>query len=142
MVENQAIIIEQLGDDALVELERTAPCGICGQTRGCGNVVWGRLAGHNDGRMLALNPIQAPQGSHVIIGIEDGVIVRTTAWLYGLPLLGLLFGTAITESLWQHQGLVLLGALLGLSGGFLILKWCVNHAYISYKKAMVLRYTS
>ena len=49
MIEEQAIVIKTSKDRVTLEVVRTKPCGLCGQVRGCGNSIWGKIFSHRPG---------------------------------------------------------------------------------------------
>ena len=65
MIEQRAVILSlqsepsQTQTIATLEIERITACGLCGQTRGCGNSIWGKLFGHQTAAFKAQNRINA-----------------------------------------------------------------------------------
>ena len=45
MIKENAIVVSIDKDVASLEIVRNKPCGLCGQSRGCGISIWGRLFG-------------------------------------------------------------------------------------------------
>ena len=75
MIEERAIILslESQADQsstATLEVVRKTACGLCGQTRGCGNSIWGKLLNHKSVNFTAQNNINAKVGDSVIVGID------------------------------------------------------------------------
>ncbi len=124
MIEEYAVITGRVDALATLELERRTACGICGQKRGCGNATWGKLLGHNTHAFTAENRINANVGDSVVIGIDERVILSSVFYLYVVPLIGLTLGTMLAELLFHNQLYVILGAILGLTLGFL---WVKGH---------------
>ena len=147
MIEEQAVIIaiENLADKklsiateqyyqfhhqpiiAVLELMRHTPCGICGQTRGCGNSLWGKIFLHKSRTFKASNAINAKVGDSVIVGIDEQFILKNALLLYALPLAmmmtSLLLSTTIdTNSQSQKDLYAVIGAVIGLVLGFIWLK--------------------
>ena len=63
---------------ATLEIVRQTACGLCGQTRGCGNSLWGKLFGHKSANFKAQNQINAKVGDHVIVGIDESALMKRT----------------------------------------------------------------
>ncbi len=122
MIEERAVITEKSDSKVIFEVERTKPCGICGQTRGCGNATWGKLLGHQQHAVKADNPINANVGDHVIVGVEEKVILNAAMYLYVLPLLGLFLGASSMQLIFKQEGFVIFGAVIGLISGFMLVK--------------------
>ncbi|MGB4812613.1 MAG: SoxR reducing system RseC family protein [Methylophilaceae bacterium] len=145
MLEEFAIVTHCQGNEATLEIERRTACGLCGQKRGCGNATWGKLLKHDSHQFTANNAVHAKVGDSVIVGIDEGTVLSTTLYLYGLPLLGLIVGTVLADIFFKNQLYVILGAILGLLLGFLWIKGhLIGHdqSGIAYQKkyqAVILR---
>lgn len=124
MLEEYAIVTARQGNKATLEIERRTACGLCGQKRGCGNATWGKLLGHSSHGFTAENTINAQVGDSVVVGIDESAVIRSTFYLYALPLLGLIIGTILADALFNNQLYVMSGAMLGLALGFL---WVKGH---------------
>lgn len=129
MIEEHAVVISipdkqvsQLTPRALVTLERRVACGICGQTRGCGNATWGALLGHRTNTFVVENTVNAKVGDNVVIGVDEHALLSSIAYMYLLPLLGLVLGALISNAIATHEAYVFLGAMLGLVLTFLAVK--------------------
>ena len=70
MVEEQAVVVDIDNEDAMLEVIRRTPCSLCGQTRGCGVSLWGKLFRHRPHIFKAANQVKARVGDLVIVGIE------------------------------------------------------------------------
>lgn len=128
MVEEQAIVISTDLDRASLEIIRNKPCGLCGQTRGCGLSFWGKLFAHRANTFKANNSIQAKAGDVVVVGIEESALLFSSIAVYGIPLILLLFGALLGNVLANATHVdtsTALGAALGLLIGFV---WVRAHA--------------
>ena len=124
MIEEQALVVGIDADDALLEVVRRSPCGLCGQTRGCGVSVFGKLLGHRNNVFKALNSLNAHIGDHVVVGVDEKALLASSLTVYGIPLAFLLAGAFVGTLLAPAGGDVwpLIGAGLGLALGLLWLK--------------------
>jgi sigma-E factor negative regulatory protein RseC len=128
MVEEQAIVISTDLDQASLEIIRSKPCGLCGQTRGCGLSFWGKLFAHRANTFEANNSIQAKAGDLVVVGIEESALLFSSIAVYGIPLILLLSGALLGNVLANPTHIDIttaLGAALGLLLGFV---WVRVHA--------------
>lgn len=148
MLEEYAIVTACQGKQATLEIERRTACGLCGQKRGCGNAAWGKLLGHDSHAFSADNPINAQVGNSVVVGINESAVLSTSFYLYGVPLLSLIAGTVLANSVFTNQLIVMLGAIVGLTLGFL---WVKGHligrnqsglAYQKHYQAVILRFAN
>ena len=149
MIEERAVILSlqsepsQTQTTATLEIERKTACGLCGQTRGCGNSIWGRLFGHQTTAFKAQNRINAKVGDSVIVGINEKALLKSAWLLYILPLVTLFIGAILASQLRQTDGITILGAAIGLVLGLLWVKGhTMSNSYFSLQKPVILRLAS
>lgn len=133
MLEELATVValEQVQNQEYAQLEvvRKNPCALCGKTRGCGVSLWGKLFKHGQKPLRLKNSIQAKVGDDVVIAIEEQAFLKSTLYLYGVPLLAMLLG-ALLATYWVSNGqqdantdaYTLSGAVAGLLLGYIWLK--------------------
>ena len=152
MIEERAVILslEQLlqnqsndsqsGSIATLEIERKTACGLCGQTRGCGNSIWGKLFGHPTTAFKAQNRINAKVGESVIVGINEKAMLKSAVLLYVLPLATLFIGALLAAYIWHSDGKTMLGAAIGLALGLFWVKGHImSNRYFSLQQPVILR---
>lgn len=129
MIEERAVVVGLDGDQVLLEIVRNKPCGLCGQTRGCGVSLWGRLLGHRNNVFHADNRINARVGDSVVVGVDEKALLASSLAVYGVPLLALLAGAALggvmTPVALAADIRSVAGAVTGLVLGLL---WLKGHA--------------
>jgi sigma-E factor negative regulatory protein RseC len=126
MIEENAIVIEQVGAQVRLEVVRRSACGICGQRRGCGNATWGKMLGHHEASLKVDNLIDAKVGDYVVVGIEEKAFLNATFLLYVVPLVALFFGAGLAQYFLKQDGYVILAAILSLIVGFYLVKKLTN----------------
>lgn len=124
MVEVYARVVRLQGDVAWVRVESPVSCGACGG-KGCGVSLYARLLHRREPEYAVSNPILAQPGERVVIGIEQGSVLRAAVSAYLVPL-ALLVAGAVTGSLFGEGGAVLAGAA-GLLIGLMSMKWLPSH---------------
>lgn len=154
MIEERAVVVSldivslnNLSSDAksdsvaTLEIERKTACGLCGQTRGCGNSIWGKLFAHQSTAFKAQNRINAKVGDSVIVGINEKALVKSALLLYILPLATLLIGAILATQLFADtNGNAMLGALVGLVLGFVWVKGhTMSSSYFKLQQPVILR---
>ena len=151
MIEERAVILslENQSDDskshsvATLEIERKTACGLCGQTRGCGNSIWGKLFAHQSSAFKAQNRINAKVGDSVIVGINEKALVKSALLLYILPLATMLIGAILTSHFRQTDASAMLGAVIGLALGLLWVKGhTMSSSYFRLQQPVILRLAS
>ena len=103
MIEEQAIVIKASKEHVTLEVVRSKPCGLCGQVRGCGNSIWGKIFSHQSGLIETRNNLNAKLGDVVILGIDETLMLKGSLMLYGVPLLLMFLGMAIANSFVTHM---------------------------------------
>lgn len=144
MIEERAVILSLDSmsgiPSATLEIERKSACGLCGQTRGCGNSIWGKLFAHKSTAFKAQNHINAKVGQSVIVGINESALLKSALLLYILPLITLFFGAILATKINPGDASAMIGAAVGLVLG---LVWVKGHTmssrYFSLQQPVILR---
>jgi len=151
MIEERAVILSLVSEPpvaessaahstATLEIERKIACGLCGQTRGCGNSILGKLFAHQSTAFKAQNLINAKVGDSVIVGINEKALLKSALLIYILPLASMLIGAILATQIHNTNGYAMLGALVGLVLGFV---WVKGHAmsssYFKLQQPVILR---
>lgn len=148
MIEERAVILSLdnlLGDDfsdstATLEIERKTACGLCGQTRGCGNSIWGKLFAHQSTAFKAQNRINAKVGDSVVVGINETALLKSALLLYIVPLVSLFIGAILAAQFKQSDASEMIGAALGLLLGMLWVKGhSMSNGYFKLQQPVILR---
>lgn len=119
MIENTATVVRTEGDLAWVRAESPSSCGACAG-KGCGSSTFARMLHPREPEYPVMNPISAEAGETVVVGLEDGALLRAAVSGYLVPLLLLLLG-ALLGGLWGEAQAVA-GAAAGLVAAVLWLK--------------------
>lgn len=95
-------------------------CPTCAQGRGCAGGVLGRLANRKTRRVHVGNPqgIAVQPGDWVRIGLDESALVKGAMLVYLLPLVAMLLAAALLHAAGAGEGVITVGALLALVGGF------------------------
>ena len=142
MIEERAVILslDNVTRNATLEIERQNACGLCGQTRGCGNSIWGKLFAHQSNAFKAQNRINAKVGDSVIVGINEQALLKSAVLLYIMPLVTLFIGAILMQQIFKTNAYAMLCALLGLVLGLL---WVKGHTmssrYFKLQQPVILR---
>ncbi len=146
MIEERAVILSLESEasaadsTATLEIERKIACGLCGQTRGCGNSIWGKLFAHQSTAFKAQNCINAKVGDSVIVGINEKAFLKSALLLYILPLATMLIGAILATQIHDTNSYAMLGALVGLVLGFVWVKGhTMSSSYFKLQQPVILR---
>ena len=123
MMETRAIVISLDGDEALVAAKHSG-CGQCDSSKGCGSGKMAQLLCSRPRKFRVRNEVNARVGEEIQVFVADGVLLRSAAILYLLPLTLLLTGGLLGLSLatdeTSRDGYSAAGALIGLVAGFFL----------------------
>jgi sigma-E factor negative regulatory protein RseC len=123
-----------------LEIERKNACGLCGQTRGCGNSIWGKLFAHQSTAFKAQNHINAKVGQSVVVGINETALLKSALLLYILPLVTLFLGAILATKLNPSDASAMVGAIVGLVLGLIWVKGhTMSNSYFSLQQPVILR---
>lgn len=125
MIEEQATITEREGDYAWLEARKQSACGGCELKSGCGTSVLSKWLSPRLNRMRALNEIEAEIGDNVIVGLQEGALLRGAFMVYLFPLVAMLAAALVAKLLGGGgvpDGWVILAGVGGLMGASLFLR--------------------
>ena len=126
MILSEAKVERCEGEWAWVCIHPHTPCGHCDPKTGCKSIAITRLFGAAQQSYQVNNTLGAKPNDLVKVAVNDGVLLSTALWAYGLPLLLLIFGAIIGSVLantLQKELFSLLGAILGFLLSFIVLRW-------------------
>ncbi len=112
LIETVARVVAVENGTAWLEARPRSGCGGCADKNHCGLSVLGETAGKPTRRFAVADDFNARVGDPVVVGLPPAALLRASATVYGLPLLGLVLGAVAAGSLGT------LGALAGTGLGF------------------------
>ena len=130
MIEERAIVVDVHGDQIWVEAQRQSVCGQCAAQKGCGSSVLQKVLGNKRTRMRVLSRISVSPGDHVVVGVNEDVMVKGSLLVYMLPLMLLvifgLFGELLAKQLLvdNRELFTAAFAVLGLFVSVIFLRTC------------------
>ena len=110
MITENGIVIEEKGDEAVVEVKRTGACSCCAAKGACAT-----FGGASDAHVSVKNDIGAKPGNTVEIGIEETSLLVASFFVYLMPIAAL-FGGAVVGSMIFGGSSGGIPALFGLGG--------------------------
>lgn len=112
MLEQSAQVVEASPDGVWVEAVEPSGCGTCGG-QGCSSRRIAELLQRRPRRFRVDSEFPLVAGERVVIGIEEGIVLRAALRTYGLPLLLMLGGALVAQALWPGDGAAVAGLLAG-----------------------------
>ncbi|MBK1701846.1 SoxR reducing system RseC family protein [Thiococcus pfennigii] len=118
MIEESGLVVERRGAWAEVETTRRTSCGQCAVGASCGVSLLDRFLGRRPTRLAALNRIGAAPGQRVVVGIPEGALLGASLAAYLVPVLALIGGAILFQTLASRLGWPA-GDALGIAGGLI-----------------------
>lgn len=112
MIETPARITRVEGRSAWVTSKAPSSCGACAG-KGCGSSTFSRFWHPDEPEYRVDNPIGAAAGDAVVVGLPDGALMRAALASYAMPLILVLSGAGLGNTLYGELGAVG-GGLAGL----------------------------
>ncbi|MBX9714257.1 MAG: SoxR reducing system RseC family protein [Pseudomonadaceae bacterium] len=124
MIEESGRVVALDEGAVWVQTLRKSTCSSCSANAGCGQGLLDKLAisGHR-GNVRALTDLQLAVGDEVVIGVREELLLRSAVQVYLLPLLALLGGGFIAQSLELSEPLSILLGLGALLVAGLLVRW-------------------
>ena len=95
MIEEQATVVKIEGHDIWVEGTQSNACGSCQQKASCSTQALSQLSKKKVTRVNSTLDLHI--GDPVIIAIDEGLLLRASALLYFLPLIGLFISSVYKD---------------------------------------------
>lgn len=117
MLEETGMVVGTEKGYAWVETSRQTSCGSC-EAKGCGTGALSKVFGNKPTHIKAENAIDAVAGEQVVLGIEESALIKVSMAVYLIPLLALMAGALIGESvakqmLWDIDFSAVIFAIVG-----------------------------
>lgn len=128
MLQMRAMVLSIKGQEAEISPLGGGGCGHCDSAGGCGSGKLTQMFCSSQPRsFIVLNQAQAKVGDEVIISLPEGSLLHSSWRMYLLPLLFMLaagfLGVSFAHDAATRDGYALIGALVGLGGGFAVGKY-------------------
>lgn len=120
MMKQWATVISWQNGIALLRCEPHSGCGGCHAHRGCGSHLLNELVPESEHHLQLVISQPLKSGQKVEIGISEGNLLRSALLVYLTPLVGLIAGGALFQSLVLTDVYIALGAVFGAGLGFFL----------------------
>lgn len=144
MIEEQGRVVAVEPDAVWVETVRYTACQSCAANKACGHALLDGQRGGSRARIRALTrQVSLQVDDQVVLGIPEGLLIRSTLMLYLLPLVLMFVGALGAGQLdLAIPDPAAIGGIAGLLGGFAINRWySVRHRRDPAMHPQVLRRT-
>ena len=114
---DKGIVVDVSLKKISVESYRDKPCGLCGQTQGCGNSLWGKLLNHKKNKIQINTEESFKKGDIVEMHYDEKKILKISLIIYFIPLISVLIFLALAQYLYGNNVSI---SIFGLIFGFLM----------------------
>lgn len=141
MIEERAIVTSVDGEQVFIQALNMGNCQRCAEGRGCGGGLLGRLARHRQYSIPAATQVKGLQtGDAVVVGIGGDALLRASAIVYLLPLVGMIGLGAFARLMLNAGDLLVAGfSVTGLAAGLLIVHWKSRSLDARHFRPVILR---
>ena len=122
---------------ALVEPESKSGCSSCSMAKGCGTKMVAGYFSRNMQPLKIANEFDGNIGDRIEVGMENATILKLSAVIYLLPLLGMIFAAIFVDTQNVSDLAALIFSCFGLLVGFVASKWVYGSSYISNSVALI-----
>jgi len=121
MIEESALVTRVDASGVWIEVNRRSACATCSSQAGCGQKKLVDWLPSKRVEIRIENPLKLvlSQGQTVVVGLEEGALLRASLLIYMGPLIGLIFFALLLNFLGFSESFQILGAMLGLMIGFI-----------------------
>lgn len=124
MIEESGRVVALEDGAVWVQTLRQSTCASCSANAGCGQGLLDKLAiSSQRGHVRALTDLHLAIGDEVVIGVREELLLGSAVQVYLLPLLALLGGGLLAQSLGLSEPLTIALGLGGLVAAGLLVRW-------------------
>lgn len=125
MIEEVVRVTRIENDDVWVEADRLSACAACTAKKGCGQGALSEWMSDKSIELTVANPahLVPSVGQAVVVGLEEGSLIRASLLVYLVPLLSLVALAIIARSAGGSEGVQILAGTFGLALGFMAVRW-------------------
>ncbi|WP_432696491.1 SoxR reducing system RseC family protein [Marinobacterium sp. YM272] len=128
MIEEVVQVSRIEGEEIWIEASRQSACAACSSKNSCGQ---GALSDWMSGKSVELsvlnpNSIFPKVGQSVVVGLEEGSLIKASVMVYFLPLLTLILAAVAVRTLGGSENFQILAGVAGLLLGFAAARWVTS----------------
>ncbi len=123
MIKAQGIVVRTEGRFAWIETRQRGACGGCASADGCGTSSLAALFERGGRALRVPNPLGARVGQTVTLGLSEGGLLRAAFLVYLLPLLAMIAGGLVAQTVVPgSEPWTVVASLLGFGAGYLFVR--------------------
>ena len=124
MIEETGRVVAVDHQHVWIETIRKSGCSSCSVRSGCGQGLLSRIRDNSRNHIHLCTELDLQVGDEVVLGMPEQAFIRSSFLAYGLPLLALIAAVVLADRLFYlPEPWVIVAAIIGLAGGFLLVRW-------------------
>jgi len=130
MIEEIVHVSRIEGGEVWIEASRQSACAACSAKKSCGQGALSDWMSGSSVELSVINPagLTPTIGQSVVIGLEEGGLIKASMLVYLLPLVALVVLALAARTLGAGEGFQILAAVAGLIVGFVGVRWYASTA--------------
>jgi len=123
MIKEQAKVIAVKDGQVSIEIDRSSACGSCSARNGCGTSILDRFFKRTDNHMVIKSDLDIVVGDEIVVGLQEGALIKGSFVVYTVPLLLLLAVAVIAKQITGSEAASIIGAVTGFVLGLLYVRY-------------------
>lgn len=126
----ETVRVTRIEDSSIwIEAGRRSACASCSSRQSCSSGALTEAFSGKNVEMPVLNPggLLPLVGQQVVIGLEEGSLIKASLMLYLLPLIALIVFAVVAQGMGFSEGYQIIAGGGGLIAGFMVARWFGRH---------------
>lgn len=120
-IQEEGVVVAVAADGVWIETQRQSGCQFCSSRGGCGVGIMQKALNRRQHRVRVHTDLPVKVGDHVQLLLPAAALVQASVLMYLLPLLGLIVGAMIGQSLLATDAGAIGGAVVGFAAVLLLI---------------------
>lgn len=112
-IQEEGVVVAVAADGVWVETQRQSGCQSCSSRGGCGVGIMQKALNRRRHTVRVQTNLPVQVGDHVRLLLPAAALVQASLLMYFLPLLGLIVGAVVGQTLLGSNGAAMIGAAIG-----------------------------
>ncbi|VAW52762.1 hypothetical protein MNBD_GAMMA07-1870 [hydrothermal vent metagenome] len=130
MIEETAVVISVLEQQALLETQRKSVCQSCSVKSGCGTSTLAKVVGKRSSQFFVDNVLGVNVGDKVIVAVDENALVQGSLLIYLFPLLFIMVIGLIVEMLFVNELITIFSVVVGFVLAMLVVRYVFSGSHL------------
>lgn len=120
-IQEEGVVVAVTEDGVWIETQRQSGCQSCSSRGGCGVGIMQKALNRRQHKVRVQTDLPVQVGDHVRLLLPAAALVQASVLMYLMPLLGLIIGAVVGQSLFASDGGAIGGAMVGFTTMLLLI---------------------